>query len=435
MSIRVKFWLILVLAAVSAVLAYPREDKLLSVIGLKHTHLAVNKGLDLVGGARLVYRADFSKIDKSNQATALDGVVKVIQKRINAAGTGEANVRVFGSDRIIVELPNINDPAAAKNLIGKAAQLSFLNEEPDGQITTIDLSGNDVGKASVSFDQTGKPVVDLQLKGGAATDKWSSVTTKDSQDGGKIAILLDGVPVFGPAGVPQPLLDGRAQLQGNFAVEEAKQVAQQINSGALPVPLGDPIQQSFIGPTLGAESIARSLVAGLIGLGIVAIFMIVYYRLAGLLAVGALSIYTVLTLAIYKLSTLMPPYAIVLTLAGIAGFILSIGMAVDANILILERMKEELRHGKSFVAAVEAGFDRAWTSIRDSNVSTLITCVILFNFSGGSPIIKGFAVTLGLGVIISLFTAVVVSRTFLRLLIRTRLGSKPTLYGLKEESI
>jgi len=174
-------------------------------------------------------------------------------------------------------------------------------------------------------------------------------------------------------------------------------------------------------------------VAGIIGLAVVAIFMVSYYRLAGLLAVAALVIYTVITLTIYKLSVLTSPYTIVLTLAGTAGFILSIGMAVDANILIFERTKEELRSGKSFVAALEAGFDRAWTSIRDSNVSTLITCTILYLF--GAPIIRGFAVTLGLGVVISLFTSVLVSRTFLRLIIRRRIGRRPQAFGLKASEV
>ena len=187
------------------------------------------------------------------------------------------------------------------------------------------------------------------------------------------------------------------------------------------------VQESSVGPTLGQQSITKSFVAGVIGLAVVAVFMVCYYRLAGLLAVGALLIYTFLTLSIYKLSTLTP-YAIVLTLAGTAGFILSIGMAVDANILIFERLKEELRAGKSFVAALEAGFDRAWTSIRDSNVSTLITCFILYAF--GEPIIRGFAITLGLGVLISLFTSVVIDRTFLRLAVRQPWGRRFSAYGL-----
>jgi len=186
-----------------------------------------------------------------------------------------------------------------------------------------------------------------------------------------------------------------------------------------------------VGPTLGKESVRASIVAGAIGLGVVALFMVAYYRLAGLLAVLALIVYTTITLSLYKLSVFLPGYTIVLTLAGIAGFILSIGMAVDANILIFERMKEELRAGKSFVAATEAAFDRAWTSIRDSNVSTLITCTILFMTSSATPIIRGFAVTLGLGVLVSLFTSIVVTRTLLRMTIRQPWGRHPAWYGVK----
>jgi preprotein translocase subunit SecD len=240
--------------------------------------------------------------------------------------------------------------------------------------------------------------------------------------------MLDQDVIFGPATVSTPITDGTAQLSGNFKVADAKQIAQLINAGALPVPI-TLVAQSTIGPTLGAESISHSLVAGLIGFLIVALFMILYYRLAGVVAVAALILYTLISIVIYKLSA-FTPYTIVLTLAGIAGFILSIGMAVDANILIFERMKEELRAGKSFVAATEAGFDRAWSSIRDSNVSTLITCIILYIF--GATIIRGFAVTLGIGVLISMFTAVVVTRTFLRMVITTKFGRNPKNYGLKD---
>jgi len=243
--------------------------------------------------------------------------------------------------------------------------------------------------------------------------------------------LLDGEPTFGPART-EPITDGTAILSGNLDVKEAKKIADEITAGALPVPV-TLVEQRTIGPTLGKESVQASLVAGIIGLSVVALFMLFYYRLAGLLAVLALIIYTTVTLSIYKLSALAPGYTIVLTLAGIAGFILSIGMAVDANILIFERMKEELRAGKSFVAAAEMAFDRAWTSIRDSNVSTLITCAILFMTSSATPIIRGFAVTLGLGVLISMFTAVVVTRTLLRMAIRYSWGRHPRWYGVKTE--
>jgi len=279
--------------------------------------------------------------------------------------------------------------------------------------------------------QTGEPDVRLKLKGGDSTKKFGELTTKLSQSGNYLLTLLDGQPTFGPAKT-EAINDGVAILSGNMDLDAAKKIADEITAGALPVPV-TLVEQNTVGPTLGKESVQHSIVAGIIGLSVVALFMLLYYRLAGLLAVAALAIYTTITLTLYKLSSLLPGYSIVLTLAGIAGFILSIGMAVDANILIFERMKEELRAGKSFVAAIEAAFDRAWSSIRDSNVSTLITCTILYMTSSATPIIRGFAITLALGVLVSMFTAVVVTRTLLRLVIRQGWGRHPRWYGLKLE--
>jgi preprotein translocase subunit SecD len=242
--------------------------------------------------------------------------------------------------------------------------------------------------------------------------------------------MLDQDIIFGPASVSNAITDGRAQLQGNFTVNDAKQIAQLINAGALPVPVSL-VEQRTVGATLGQDSIQRSLLAGIIGLLMVALFMILYYRLAGAVAVVALLLYGLLVLVVFKLSA-VTPYPIVLTLAGIAGFILSIGEAVDANVLIFERFKEEVRSGKSILSALEAGFDRAWTSIRDSNAATIIICVILYNF--GVPTIKGFAVVLIIGTLASLFTSLVVSRTLLRMVVRTSLGSDPKWWGVSEEA-
>lgn len=422
--------LIVILGIVSLILAYPKEDTILHKIGLKHSHLQIREGLDLKGGAYLVYKADLSKIKSSDRSAAMASLKDVITKRVNSIGTSETSVQQSGGDKIIIELPGVTNVAQAQSIIGTTAQLTFLEIDPTGnQTTDTGVSGKDVQRATADFDpQSGQPIVTLQLKAGDATKRFADVTTQINQQGLRLATLLDQNIIFGPATVSTPITDGRAQLSGNFDVKTAKQIAELINAGALPVPIS-PDGQKTIGPTLGRESVRASLVAGIIGLTIVALFMLIYYRLAGLVAVAALGIYTALTLTIYKLSSLTP-YAIVLTLAGIAGFILSIGMAVDANILIFERMKEELRAGKSFVAAVEAGFDRAWSSIRDSNISTLITCFILYIFSSSIPTIRGFAVTLGLGVVISMFTAVVVSRTFLRAVITTKHGSDPRWYGV-----
>jgi preprotein translocase subunit SecD len=332
---------------------------------------------------------------------------------------------------VSVSLPGVKDVNEAIDRIGKTANLEFVEvNQTDGSQKPTGITGKDVDSAYADYDpQRAQPVVTLNLKSGDSTKRFGELTTRLSQTGSLLLTLLDGQPTFGPART-EPINDGKAILSGNMDVQTAKKIADEITAGALPVPI-TLVEQRTVGPTLGRESVQHSLVAGLIGLTVVALFMILYYRLAGVLAVLALIIYTTITLSLYKLSALVPGYTIVLTLAGIAGFILSIGMAVDANILIFERMKEELRAGKSFVAATEAAFDRAWTSIRDSNVSTLITCAILFVTSSATPIIRGFAVTLGLGVLVSMFTAVVVTRTLLRLTIRQSWGRHPRWYGVK----
>lgn len=431
MSLRVKFALIILLAGITAVVALPREDAIFKALGLKDAKLSVKQGLDLQGGAQLVFQADLSKTPSEQRSSAVESLISVITKRANFGGTSEVIVQRQGSDKVSVSLPGVKDVNEAIERIGKTANLEFLEvNSTDNTTIPTGIDGKDVDSASADYDpQRSQPVVRLKLKGGDATKRFGDLTTKLSKNGNLLLTMLDGQPTFGPART-EPINDGTAILSGNLDVKEAKKIADEITAGALPVPV-TLVEQRSVGPTLGKESVRASLLAGAIGLGVVALFMLAYYRLAGLLAVIALIIYTTITLVLYKLSALVPGYTIVLTLAGIAGFILSIGMAVDANILIFERMKEELRAGKSFVAATEAAFDRAWTSIRDSNVSTLITCAILFMTSGATPIIRGFAVTLGLGVIVSLFTAVVVTRTLLRLTIRQGWARNPAWYGIR----
>jgi preprotein translocase subunit SecD len=431
MSLRLKFGLILALAVITAVISLPREDLVFKAFGFKDAKLSIKQGLDLQGGAQLVFQADLSKTPSAQRQAAMDSLVVVITKRANFGGTSETIIQRQGSDKVSVSLPGVKDVNDAIDRIGKTANLEFLevNSQTNSTLGT-GITGKDVDSATADYDpQRSQPVVRLKLKGGDATKRFGDLTTKLSQNGNLLLTMLDGQPTFGPART-EPITDGTAILSGNLDVAAAKKIADEITAGALPVPV-TLVEQRTVGPTLGKESVQASLVAGVIGLSVVALFMLVYYRLAGLLAVGALGVYTTITFSLYKLSSLIPGYTIVLTLAGIAGFILSIGMAVDANILIFERMKEELRAGKSFVAAVEAAFDRAWTSIRDSNVSTLITCVILFMTSSATPIIRGFAVTLGLGVLVSLFTAVVVTRTLLRLTIRQKWGRNPAWYGVR----
>lgn len=437
MKLRTKFYLILTFAALTLLIAYPKEQSIFKHIGVQ-SNLQVKRGLDLQGGAHLVYQANLTGIKSEDKVNAMKSLTEAIQRRVNPGGTSEVTVQTAGSDRVIVELPGVKDLSQAIRLIGQTANLTFLEVPATGNdVIQTGITGKDVDRATVDFPQTGsgavstQPIVRLKMKGGESTKKFAEVTERINKNGNRLVTLLDQQIVFGPATVSSPITDGVAQLQGDFNVKQAKEIEQLINAGALPVPisLGE---QRTVGPSLGQEAVGKSLVAGLIGLMALAGFMIFYYRLAGAVAVAALALYTLINIAIFKISGLTP-YTIVLTLAGIAGFILSIGMALDANILVFERMKEELRSGKNFVSALEAGFDRAWSSIRDSNVATLISTVILYNF--GSSIIKGFAVTLAIGVLVSMFTAIVVSRTFMRMLIRTKIGRDPKYYGINGVSV
>lgn len=276
-------------------------------------------------------------------------------------------------------------------------------ETPEQWVAT-GLSGQQLAKAQVEFDQsTGLPQVNLTFND-EGKKLFGEITSRNV--GKPVAIFLDGAPISTPT-VQQAITGGQAVITGNFSLPEAKQLAQRLNSGALPVPV-TLLSQENVDASLGKDSVQRSMLAGMLGILLVALFMVAYYRLPGLLAVFALAVYSLITFAIFKL------WPVTLTLAGIAGFILSIGMAVDANVLIFERLREELRAGKPLAPAIEEGFRRAWTSIRDSNVSSLITAVILMWM--GSSLVKGFAVTLALGILISMFSAITVSRTLLRLI-------------------
>jgi len=284
-----------------------------------------------------------------------------------------------------------------------------------GEFVDTDLTGANLRRAEVQFDQnTGEPQVSIQFDADG-TKKFADLTQKNLQK--PLAIELDGEIISAPT-VQTVIENGEAVITGKFDIQEAKKLAIELNAGALPVPI-TLVEQRNIGATLGSESVQKSLVAGLIGLLLVGLFMIIYYRLPGFLATLALIIYTLIVLALFKL------IPVTLTLAGIAGFILSVGMAVDANILIFERTKEELATGKTMGLALEEGFKRAWSSIRDSNFSSLITCVILYY--GTTGLVRGFAVTLVIGILISLFTAITVSRTFLRIFVGTRFEKALTI--------
>lgn len=427
MSPRVAIPLIIVLAIVAGF--FVRPPSFLPVSIVKPFRL----GLDLLGGTHLVYQADLSGVDEADKSSYMDGLKDVVERRVNFFGVAEPVIAVnrSGNDwRLVVELAGIKDINQAIKLIGQTPFLEFKEQRPEeeskkivdslgGQqpnLAQIDpyfissgLSGRYIKKASLGFDsKTNRPEVLLQFDD-TGKQLFGEITKKNV--GKQLAIYLDGQPISAPV-VQQEIADGSAQITGNFSVAEARTLVERLNSGALPVPI-NLISQQSVGATLGQDSLNRSLMAGLAGFILVALFMILWYRLAGIVAVLALIIYAIISLTIFKL------IPVTLTLAGIAGFILSIGMAVDANILIFERMKEELRSGKSFGLALKEGFARAWTSIRDSNVSSLITAFVLYTF--GASLVRGFALTLIIGILVSMFSAITLTRTFLRAFEGTRL--------------
>lgn len=402
-------------------------------------NLPIKLGLDLQGGTELVLQTDMSKISESQRDTALESSRQVIERRVNAFGVSESSVvsaKVGEDRRILVDLPGVKDASAAADLVGKTAQLDF-REKPStfsAQEQSLikqglpelfyykgtGLTGADLTRASVTYSggvsgghgggNVGSPQVAIDFSSEGAK-KFEEITRRNV--GKPLAIFLDNQPITSPI-VNQEIVGGSAVITGNFTTDQAKNLAIQLNAGALPVSIKI-LSQRSISASLGTESVQKSLVAGIIGLSIVILYMASYYGLLGILADLVLIIYALLILSIFKTGLfILPP--VTLTLSGIAGFILSIGMAVDANILIFERMKEEKRWGKAPNQALELGFSRAWTSIRDSNVSTLITASILYYF--GTGLVKGFAITLAIGVLVSMFTAVVITKTFLRIMTR-----------------
>ncbi len=383
-------------------------------------------GLDIVGGSRLVFQANIKRINSLDINDAIEGARNVIEKRVNFFGVSEPVVQVLksGDDyRIIVELPGIKDVNQAINIIGKTAQLQF-GEIEKGKIATTtadlysmtektDLTGAEVKKAKVVFNpQTGKTEVALNFSEEGKVI-FSELTKRNINR--PLPIFLDNIIISAPI-VQQEIIDGNAVITGNFSLDEAKNLANAINSGALPVPI-KLIEQKTIGPTLGKEEINKSFIAGLIGLAMVGIFMISYYGKLGFVATIALLIYGLLSLTIFRL------LSIVLTLSGITGFILSIGMAVDSNILIFERIKEELRKGKDIQIALNIGFGKALSAIKDANLTIITVAFILLNplnwdFLPQFGMVRGFALTLGIGVITSLFTGVVITKRLIKVFYR-----------------
>jgi preprotein translocase subunit SecD len=444
----------------------PLWAKLLFWQSQDHRTVKVAEGLDLKGGLKVLLEADVPA-NAPVSAEDMDAAIQVIRNRIDALGVTEPLVQKSGDRRIVVELPGVSDPDLAISTIREQAFLEFVDagytDIPEGtrirttiasgevtptetltgttgltptetlsatadltgteavtasqQIYSTVISGKDISSVSVTRDQLNQPEVAFKLKpdGAKIFGEFTSAHNEGTLGGQRyfLCIVLDKVVISCPS-IKSAIPDGQGviTLGGNATLAEANKLALQLRSGSLPIALRI-AESSSVGPTLGQDSIRKSLTALIIGMLVIVFFMLLYYRLPGVLADVALAIFVLVVFAFYKL---LP---VTLTLPGIAGFALSVGVAVDANVLIFERMKEELRSGRRLDMAVEAGFERAWPSIRDSNMSTLITCLILFVFglTYGASIVKGFALTLGLGVAVSLFTGIWVTRTFLRLVL------------------
>ena len=436
------------------------------ILGGLSREVKVHLGLDLQGGLRVLLQADVPEGTQID-AESLNVARNIIERRVNALGVVEPLIQTQGTNRIIVELPGIQNPDEAIKVFGGTGLLEFVdagstpltegqeiattgpssanscspavaqsnaaatptvsptitstngvtNTNPiaSSQVFTTVMTGDCLENATVVFDQTtNQPQISFTLKPQGA-EIFGKHTANNV--GKYLAIVLDKTVISSPV-INSPITGGSGVIQGRFTVPEANALAVQLKFGSLPIPLRIETTTN-IGPTLGQDSIHRSLIAGAIGVAIVALFMILYYRLPGVLAVIALTIYGLVVFTIYKVGVPGLFAFVTLTLPGIAGFVLSLGVAVDGNILIFERMKEELRDGRPLPVAVEAGFDRAWPSIRDSNISTFITSIILLVFGStyGASIVAGFAITLMIGVVIGLFTSVFVTRTFLRVVL------------------
>lgn len=453
-----------------------RQRSLLALVGVLViaaivilARVPIQLGLDLQGGAQLTIQVKTTAEVSEITARELEAVRRVIEGRVNGLGVSEPVIQTVGQDQILVQLPGVSDPQQAERVLGGTAQLDFREQKPGTeselrarlQIRQSLLSererlrqGSDEealaeNQAALNNNQaaiaelykrtglTGQFLEDAAAQPVGTSDNWevyirfnarggeqfAELTRNIAGTGRTLGIFLDNElissPTVGPEFADTGITGGNAVITGNFTVEEANDLAIQLRGGALPVPV-EVVENRTVGATLGRDSIRRSLYAGLAGLILVLIFMVIYYRLPGLIADGALVIYALLTIAAFDL------LGVTLTLPGIAGFILSIGMAVDANVLIFERTREELRAGKTLYRSVESGFYRAFSSILDSNVTTIIACAALFWL--GSGFVRGFALTLALGVTVSMFTALTCSRTFLLTALSFASFRKPELF-------
>ena len=416
------FWVIVAIVIASVITIYKKPTKL---------------GLDLVGGSRIMLEAKTTDTVRKITPEVMSRLQYAIESRVNKLGVSETSVAQVGDKRLLVEIPNVTDLKEAEAFLGKTAQLEFKqpvfdeNKQPKRDENGLmmweptGLTGEDLKSASIGSDQSGQWTVSLEFNGKGA-NKFAELTQK--LVGQQMAIFFDNEEISAPV-IREAIFGGRAEISGGssgFKYEEAEKMVNLLNAGALPVP-SDIIQENTVGPTLGSDSIEKSKFAAMIGIGFVMLFMIFAYRLPGLIADIALIVYGLILFALFK------AIPVTLTLAGIAGFVLSVGMAVDANILIFERTKEELKAGRNLFTAINSGFDRAFTSIFDSNMTTILTCVILYFL--GTSVVKGFALTLAIGVVVSMFTAITVTKNFMHLIFGTGELKYPALFGLSKDDI
>ncbi|MFA5527644.1 MAG: protein translocase subunit SecD [Peptostreptococcales bacterium] len=395
----------------------------------------IRLGLDLKGGVYVVLEAETNLKDKALR-DLMNQTQQVVERRVNSMGLSEPNVTIEGDNRIRVELPGVKNSAEAIVAIGQTAQLQFMDYRGN-----VILTGSEVKDARLSYDpeHPSRPVVSLEFTSeGAkafkdATTRTSQVILPPQSDSTymeKVAektifIVLDNEVISNPIG-EVAITNGQAVIQGSFTVDEAANLAALIRGGALPVNLKE-VQSSEIGATLGQDSLYLSVLAGAIGMGIIILFMLVYYKVLGISAGIGLLLYTLLV------AWIMVAFKAVLTLPGIAGIILSIGMAVDANVIIFERIKEELANGKTIRVSIKSGFQRAMTTILDSNITTIIAGVVLYYFGSGP--VRGFAVTLIIGILVSMFTAVLITRLYIHVISDIKALNKKSFYGIKEVKV
>lgn len=386
--------------------------------------LNINQGLDLQGGSHLVYSVDMSGVAEGERSDALASLQKVIENRVNAFGVSEPTIYTSknGSEyRLTVELAGVKDTNQAMDLIGKTAKLDFRELDTAGQeFQKTDLSGSELTRATVAFDpNTNEPYISIEFNADGAA-KFEAITTRNI--GKPVGIYLDDTLISYP-NVNQAISGGKAQITGQFTYTEAKDLAIQLDAGRLPMPINN-IEQRTVEASLGQDSVHKSVVAGIIGIIVVSLFMIAYYRLLGVFSTLGLGLYMIFMLVLVKL------FGITMTMGGIAGLILSIGMSMETDVLIFERIREEMRNGRAFKNAAMLGFKRAWTSIRDSNAVSLIICALLI-WAGGT--IRGFAIVLALGIVVGLTTTFLGTKTLIELVSNRKFACNNWLFNVDKE--